>query len=135
MSIRLRISLAVAALALAACNGGTQPDVNPTAAPTAIPTGTAATVIARYQGNLLYNQPIVLWTNGGTATAPAPGTQIATVNTDPSSLPTGGEAIFSGLTPGTMYCWTYDYVLPTPPGNAYTTYCTDAWSYGFTLGS
>jgi hypothetical protein len=135
MSIRLRISLAVAALTLAACSGGTTPNVNPTAAPTAVPTGTSSTIVARYQGNLLYNQPIKEWTNGGTTAAPAPGTLITTVNTDPNTLPTGGEAVFTGLTPGTIYCWTYDYAIPAPPGNVHATTCTDAWSYGFTIGS
>jgi len=135
MPIRLRISLAVAALALAACGYKTTPDVLVSPSPSPVPTGTTTTVTVRYQGNLLYNQPVKLYTNGGTTTSPQTGTLITTVNTDPSSLPTGGQAFFTGLTPGTIYCWTYDYAIPAPPGNAHAQVCTSSWQTGFTLGS
>lgn len=134
-SIRLRLSLAVAALALAACNGNANVDAVVTPSPSPVPTGTTTTITVRYQGNLLYNQPVKLWTNGGTTTSPQTGTLITTKSTDPSSLPTGGQVTFTGLTPATIYCWTYDYAVPSPPSNAHAQICTDAWQTGFTLGS
>lgn len=138
MPIRLRLSLAVAALALAACSYGansTSPLVTPSPSP--VPTGTATTITVRYQGNLQFNQPVQLWTNGGTTAAPTPlgGTLIATKNTDPSTVSTGGQVMFSGLTPATIYCWVATVPSSPPPQTATLTVCTDTWQNGFTLGS
>lgn len=138
MSIRLRFSLAVTALALAACSGyGTgTPNPTVTTAPTPVPTGTTTTVTVRYQGNLQYNQPVELHSNTGTATAPVVGPLITTVNTDPNTLPTGGQAVFTGLSPTTSYCWKAVVPANPPPGATATLQiCTSNWQNGFTLGS
>ena len=135
MSIRLRLSLAVAALALAACKGGANVDALVTPSPSPVPTGTTTTITVRYQGNLQFNQPVGLYTNGGTTTAPVPGTLITTKNTDPSSLPSGGQVTFTGLTPTTIYCWVATVPSSPPPQTATLTICTSSWQNGFTLGS
>lgn len=136
MPTRLMISLAIAALTLAACKGGgVDPNAIVTAAPTAVPTATTTTITARYQGNLLYNQPIELHANSGTATLPQAGALIATVNTDPNTLPSGGQATFTGLNPITTYCWVYHYTTPAPVQAVTAQVCTNSWANGFTLGS
>lgn len=136
MSIRLRISLAVAALALAACGKyNVGPDALVSPSPSPVPTGTTTTIVVRYQGNLQFNQPVELHANGGTATAPSPGALITTKNTDPSSVPTGGEVTFTGLTPTTIYCWVATVPATPPPQTATLTVCTANWQNGFTLGS
>ncbi len=136
MPTRLMISLAIAALTLAACSGkGVDPNALVTAAPTAVPTATTTTITARYQGALLYNQPIELHANSGTDAAPQAGTLIATVNTDPNTLPTGGQARFSALNPIATYCWVYHYTTPAPVQNVTAQVCTSNWASGFTLGS
>ncbi len=135
MSTRLKISIAVAALALAACSSKGTPNPTVTTAPTPVPTATSSTVTARYQGSLLYNQPIELHSNAGTATAPVAGALITTVNTDPNTLPTGGQAMFTGLNPIATYCWIYHYTTPPPVQNVTAQICTANWANGFTLGS
>lgn len=138
MSNRSPLAVAVLALiSLAACGGGDNVDPNAvaTTAPTPVPTATAATITARYQGNLLYNQPIELHANSGTDAAPVVNpTILQTVNTDPNTVPTGGQATFTGLNPTANYCWQYHY---TPSGGTLVTatVCTDVWAAGLTLGS
>ena len=134
-SIRFRLSFAVAALALAACNGGANVNAVVTPSPSPVPTGTTTTITVRYQGNLQFSQPVGLYTNGGTATSPLKGTLITTKSTDPSSVPTGGQVTFTGLTPATIYCWVATVPASPPPQTATLTVCTNAWQNGFTLGS
>ncbi len=137
MSIKYRFAAAIAVVSLVACGSGGGAIPSPTPAPTVVPTGTVATIVARYQGNLLYNQPIELHANSGTAAAPVVDqTIITTVTTGPASNPaTGGEAVFTGLTPATSYCWVYKYTPTTPPNVAVQAQaCTSNWDPGFTLG-
>lgn len=121
-----RLSIAILALALlAGCNrggGSVNPIIIPS--PTPDPTITTTTITATSNNNPLVAQPISEFTsvNGN------PGTLIATQNTDAT-----GKTTFTGLTPGTAYCWQYQLTS----GNQTTTvrFCGTNWQFGIALAS
>ncbi len=130
----LLIAFAVAALALAACNSGYNPDdlygtpvpsASPTPPTTPNPTITAAVVTVTVSSSPLPNQPVNLYTDSnGTL-----GTLIRTQNTDSS-----GQTTFTGLTAAANYCFQTTYT-PTTAGSLQqiAKQCTDIWFAGITF--
>ena len=91
-----------------------------TASPSPIPTGTTALITAVYNGVSVANQTVIETpeANGGPNTS-AP---IATMVTNST-----GQATFTGLTPGTSYCWYFDYVVNSTTTTRQSA-CTNSWA-------
>ncbi|HTZ53556.1 MAG TPA: hypothetical protein VMB20_00715 [Candidatus Acidoferrum sp.] len=127
----LSIAFAATALALAACNSNYNPnDLYGTPLPTATqatatpnPTITAAIVTVYASSQPLPNWPVGLYhsVNGNA------GSLISSQNTDST-----GTTTFTGLTPGTTYCFQSSF---TPPGGLSTTtsICNYTWFNGVTF--
>lgn len=129
MPKRLLFTAIALASVLAACNSA-QPDFGggpvptSTASATPNPNITQATVTAVYQGIAQSNVTICesLGTSGGCYSRG--GTPITTMTTN--NL---GQAIFTSLTPGTVYCWEAQ-INGTILNN-----CTSNWQQGVQIGS
>jgi hypothetical protein len=133
----LLLAFAVTALALAACNGGINPDdlygtpvpsasaVPLTPNPNATQASVVITVSASPSASPLAKQAVNLYNVSAAGTAT--GAPIATQTTDPE-----GIATFSGLTPTKTYCFTSTYTPPTPPAGSgglvqNASSCTNLW--------
>lgn len=127
----LLIAFAVAAIALAACNSGYNPEdlygtpapIPTTATATPNPTVSSAVVLVTVSNSPLPNQTVQLSTDvNGTIGAP-----LASQTTGPT-----GTTTFNNLTPAQNYCFSTSY---TPPGglaqNGYQ--CNFLWFNGVTL--
>jgi energy-converting hydrogenase Eha subunit F len=125
----LLIAFAVTALALAACNAGYNPnDLYGTPIPSATiatatpnPTITAAVVTVYASSAPLPNWQVSLYHSTAAGNA---GSLIRTQTTDST-----GTTTFTGLTPGTTYCFNSQY---TPPGGLMqnTYICNFTWFNG-----
>jgi hypothetical protein len=128
----LSIAFAGMALALAACNLGYNPNyLYGTPAPTATtstatpnPTITAAIVTVYASSAPLPNWPVNLYSS----TAAGNANQLLRTQTTDST----GTTTFTGLTPGTVYCFNAQY---TPPGGLMqnTYICNFLWFNGVTF--
>ena len=128
MSKKLWFVLGALVLGLAACNSNQNVPATPAATATPVPTATAATITAVYLATPRAGQTVNETTelNGGPNTGVAP---IASQITGAS-----GTTTFTGLTPGNIYCWYFDYIV-SPTETIRQSYCTNAWSNGVTVGT
>lgn len=129
--IRLLGLLFVAAasiVGLAACNSGA-PSSNPTTSPSMPSNVTTSTVTVKHNGGTLANQVVNEYSALGPSAGPnTQGVLITSQTTDAS-----GRATFTGLTPGTPYCWVFTLLQG---GIKYTgQVCSANWSNGLTLSN
>lgn len=116
----LSVFVAGAALLLAACNNTAPnfslPTPGPTIAPSTNPNVTQTTVTVVYQGVAQANVTVCesLGSNGGCYSRGA-----APITTVLSNYQ--GQAVFTGLTPGTSYCW------EAKINNTVLSNCTSDW--------
>lgn len=129
MPRRLLLALAVAALAVAACHGGS-PSTTPTftpSSPTPNPMITKATIEVTIDGTPAPRIPVQISTPRSTA-SPRPGKPFFTQNTGKKGL-----AHFHGLKPSKTYCWV---ALISPSFHASECAEWEIWQSGtITLGT
>ncbi|MHB1551293.1 MAG: hypothetical protein ACYDG0_02550 [Vulcanimicrobiaceae bacterium] len=114
---KMLLAAAVVAIGLAGCGknyGGLGTVATPTPSP--VSTATQATVEATLKG---IAQPNVVLTQ-----ADQSGNTITTMTTG-----SNGQALFTGLTPGKYYCWSWIYAPNSKTDTKYNT-CTTNWGAG-----